>query len=164
MQHSCKTSMFHLFFLLSNQGYTQLFKKNLISLLNSIEASTKFSWRRTLLVQSVTSLCTTWKVFVFGVFLVLIFQHPEWISPYSSGCGKMQIRNNTNMDTFRGVMGAVFITKILFILIYFELIHIASKRLPVFHIEIADSIVIWLLVSSVVSGRSRSILYVKFAG
>ena len=76
----------------------------------------------------------------------------------------MQIRNNTNMDTFRGVMGAAFITKILFILIYFELIHIGSKRLPLFHIEIADSIVIWLLVSSVVSGRSRSILYVKFAG
>ena len=56
-------------------------------------------------------------------------------------------------------MSAVFITKILFILIYFEL-----KRLPALHIDIADSIIIWLLISSVVSGISRSILYVKFGG
>ena len=40
MQRSCKISMFFLF-LFSNQGYTQLPKKNLISLMNTIETLTK---------------------------------------------------------------------------------------------------------------------------
>ena len=162
MQHSCKTSMFHLFFLLSNQGYTQLFKKNLISLLNSIEALTKFSWQRILLVQNITSLCTTWKCsyseFFWSVFSSMLSEFLH-IHPDAEKCRPEKIR----IWTLFAEWWALFLLQ-KYYLFYFELIHIGSKRLPVFHIEIADSIVIWLLVSSVVSGRSRSILYVKFAG
>ena len=52
------------------------------------------------------------------------------------------------MDIFQGVMGTSFMTKILFILIYFDLIFfifdfiLENKRVPVFHIDIADSVII----------------------
>ena len=53
---------------------------------------------------------TAWKVSVFGVFLVRIFPHSDWIrknTPYSlciqSKCGKMQTRKILNMGTFHAV-------------------------------------------------------------
>ena len=47
---------------------------------------------------------TVWKVFVFGVFLVLILQHLDWIrrdTPYSVRI----TRQTPNIDTFHAVRG-----------------------------------------------------------
>ena len=84
IQLSCKISMF--LFLFSNQGYTQLFKKNLISLLNSIEALTKAKNLLTKYLVCSKYYCSMhcmkillFYVSAFGVFLVRIFQHSEWI-------------------------------------------------------------------------------------
>ena len=63
------------------------------------------------------NIVTEWKVYVFGVFLVRIFQHSDWMlrdTPYSvriqfvscriqSECGKMRTRKTSNTDTFHAV-------------------------------------------------------------
>ena len=50
---------------------------------------------------------TAWKVAVFGVFLVHIFPHLDWIQRDTewkvSKCGKIRTRKNPNMDTFHAV-------------------------------------------------------------
>ena len=49
---------------------------------------------------------TSWKVSVFGVFLVLVFPHSDWIRRETvslriqSKCGKIQTRKTSNTDTF----------------------------------------------------------------
>ena len=50
---------------------------------------------------------TEWKVSVFGVFLVRISPHSNWIRRVSlriwSECGKIRTRKTPNTDTFRAV-------------------------------------------------------------
>ena len=55
-------------------------------------------------------LYTSWKVSVFGVFLVLVFQHSDWIRRdtaslrIQSKCGKIQTRKTSDTDTFHAMI------------------------------------------------------------
>ena len=52
---------------------------------------------------------TTWKMSIFGVFLVGIFPHSDWIQNsvslcIQSECGKTQTRKTPSTDTFHAVL------------------------------------------------------------
>ena len=59
---------------------------------------------------------TAWKVSVFGVFLVRIFPHSDWIRRYGvsfriqSEWGKIRTRKTPNTDTFHAVLALVSAT------------------------------------------------------
>ena len=73
-----------------------------------------FSYRICKWIQFRYLSITVWKVSVFGVFLVRIFQHLDWISVFrysislhiQSECGKIRTRKIPNTDTFHAVQSA----------------------------------------------------------
>ena len=59
-----------------------------------------------ILILPITNLSTAWKLSVFGVNLIRIFPHSDWIrrdTPYQSKCGKMRTRITPNTATFYAV-------------------------------------------------------------
>ena len=59
--------------------------------------------------ETLSIIFTTWKVFVFGVILVLIFhirtEYGEILPVFSPNCGKMWTRITPNTDTLRSAWG-----------------------------------------------------------
>ena len=75
----------------------------------SQEIFSEYLWISTLQLQTIPNISnhTAWKVSVFGVNLVRIFAHSDWIRGDTpslrihSECGKMTTRITPNTDTFR---------------------------------------------------------------
>ena len=54
--------------------------------------------------------CTAWKVSVFGLFLIRVFPHSDWIwKDTESKCLKIRTRKTPNMDTFHAILNAKFV-------------------------------------------------------
>ena len=162
-----------LLFLFSNQGYTQLFKKNLISLLNSREALIKaknlltkylVSSKYYVSMHCMKSFCigsfSSQHFPAFGVnterYSVFLHVHPD--------AGKCRPEKLRIWTLFTDRWALFLLQKYYLFWFILNLFILENKRWPVFSIDIADSIIIWLLISSFVSGRLKSILNVKFAG
>ena len=84
------------------------FRKNLRH--RSSTGYQKTLWMLNLNIKKLTTQLTAWKVSIFGVILVRMFPHLDWIrrdaeylSVFSPKCGKIRTRITPNMDTFYSV-------------------------------------------------------------
>ena len=97
---------------IKDNDYSRLYSFDQVLHLCCCCSFTKFSfikWRCISFNQSKCENITAWKVSVFGVFLVRIFLHSDWIRRYSvslrirSECAKTRTRKTPNTDTFHAV-------------------------------------------------------------